>query len=237
MDSAATINGACEKLGPGDILLLEGQMAGPMKKDGTDVGLIPMEWWPDNLAVIRKAVAKGIIVVEAAGNGYQNLDDPVYETYPAFGSSWKNPLNPNNPSSGAIIVGAGNPPPRTHGRDWGADRSICDYSNYGSRVDCQGWGREVTTTGYGDLQGGTVDTMYTDKFNGTSSASPVVVGALAVLQGILKAAKRPLLTPSRALQLLRDTGSPQQDGQHGPKTRRIGNRPDLRKLIPLVVGR
>lgn len=242
-NTATIINDACAKLAPGDILLLEGQLDGDLWKEASesDVGLIPMEWWPHNLAAIQKAVAKGIIVVEAAGNGYQNLDDPMYELNRGenrdFGTSWKNPFNPKNPSSGAIMVGAGNPPPGTHGRDHGPDRSICDYSNYGSRVDCQGWGMEVTTTGGGDLQGGTSDIMYTDTFNGTSSASPVVVGALAVLQGILKAYKKPLLTPGRAVKLLRDTGSPQEDDPNRPKTRRIGNRPDLRKLIPLALGK
>ena len=69
-------------------------------------------------------------------------------------------------------------------RDWGPDRSRLDFSNYGARVDVQGWGREVTTTGYGDLQGGlNEDLWYTDHFSGTSSASPVVVGALAANAG------------------------------------------------------
>src|SRR5262249_27254446 len=31
--------------------------------------------------------------------------------------------------------------------------------------------------------------------------------------------------------LLRSTGSPQQDGLNGPATQRIGNRPDLRQMI------
>ena len=45
-------------------------------------------------------------------------------------------------------------PPGTHGRNHGADRSRLDFSNYGALIDAQGWGREVTTCGYGDLQGG-----------------------------------------------------------------------------------
>ena len=90
--------------------------------------------------------------------------------------------------SGAILVGAGAPPPGTHGRDHGPDRSRLDFSNFGARVDAQGWGEEVTTCGYGDLQGGTnEDLWYTDTFSGTSSASPIVVGALGCLQGVLRA--------------------------------------------------
>ena len=95
------------------------------------------------------------------------------------------------------MVGAGAPPPGTHGRDHGADRSRLDFSNYGALVDAQGWGREVTTTGYGDLQGGSIeDLWYTDQFSGTSSASPIVVGALGCVQGFLRAAGRAPLTPA-----------------------------------------
>jgi hypothetical protein len=95
-------------------------------------------------------------------------------------------------------VGAGAPPPGTHGRDHGPDRSRLDFSNHGSAVDAQGWGREVTTCGYGDLQGGgDEDRWYSDTFSGTSSASPVVVGTLACVQGILKARQQSPLTPPR----------------------------------------
>ena len=89
---------------------------------------------------------------------------------------------------GAIVVGAGAPPPGTHGRDHGPDRSRLDFSNWGALIDAQGWGREVTTCGYGDLQGGTnEDLWYTDTFSGTSSASPIVTGAIACVQGMAKA--------------------------------------------------
>jgi hypothetical protein len=173
-------------------------------------------------------------VVEAAGNGAQNLDDAIYNTRPAgFPSSWKNPFNLANPSSGAVLVGAGAPPPGTHGRDHGPDRSRLGFSNYGARVDAQGWGREVTSTGYGDLQGGTDRSLwYTDQFSGTSSASPIVTGALACVQGALRARNLPLLNSEQARQLLRSTGSPQQDAPDRPSSQRIGNRPNLRLLIP-----
>src|SRR6478736_611432 len=39
-------------------------------------------------------------------------------------------------------------------RRHGPDRSRLDFSNFGKAVDVQGWGREATTCGYGDLQGG-----------------------------------------------------------------------------------
>jgi hypothetical protein len=73
--------------------------------------------------------------------------------------------------------------------------------------------------------------MYTDQFSGTSSASPVVVGALGCVQGVLRSRGRVPLSPAQARELLRATGSQQQDAPGRPRTPRIGNRPDLWQLI------
>lgn len=238
LNTATVIQQAANLLSPGDILLLEIHRAGPDASGNGQDGYIAVEWWPDDLAAIRYAINRGIIVVEAAGNGSRNLDAALYDVRPrGFPMTWKNPFNPANPTSGAVVVGAGAPPPGTHGRDHGPDRSRLDFSNYGRRIDAQGWGREVTTTGYGDLQGGANrDLWYTDQFSGTSSASPIVVGAIGCLQGILRARGRSLLTPQRVRTLLRSTGSPQQDATGRPRTQRIGNRPNLRELIPAALG-
>ncbi|NIL95870.1 MAG: S8 family serine peptidase, partial [Planctomycetales bacterium] len=234
--TAGTIRRAADALQPGDIMLIELHRPGPRATGAGQFGFIAIEWWPDDYAALRYATNKGIIVVEAAGNGSQNLDDPIYDERPAgFPATWSNPFNPANPSSMTVVAGAGAPPPGTHGRDHGPDRSRLGFSNYGARVDAQGWGREVTTAGYGDLQGGSdEDLWYTDRFSGTSSASPIVVGALACVQGVLRAQGGNLMTPADAIQALRATGSPQQDAPGRPLTQRIGNRPDLRQLIPQV---
>jgi hypothetical protein len=241
--SARTIREAADRLRRGDIILLEIHRPGPRfsyqgRQD--QQGYIAIEWWPDDFAAIRYAVNKGIIVVEAAGNGRQDFDDALYDTRPAgFPATWRNPFNPASPSSGAVVVGAGAPPPGTHGRDHGPDRSRLGFSNYGRRVDCQGWGREVTSTGYGDLQGGSAihkNEWYTDRFSGTSSASPIVVGALGCVQGVLRAQGAAPLTPGRAISLLRSTGSPQQDAPGRASTQRIGNRPNLHPAISSVAN-
>lgn len=240
MPSANAIRIAADQLRPGDIMLLEIHRPGPRHGFATradQLGYIAIEWWPDDFDAIRYAINRGVIVVEAAGNGAENLDDAIYATRPSgFPATWTNPFNRVNRDSGAIVVGAGAPPPGTHGRTWGPDRSRLDFSNYGELVDAQGWGREVTTTGYGNLQAGmSQDTWYTDTFAGTSSASPIVVGAIAATQGALLAQGRIPLTPARARDLLRATGSPQQSAPGRPASQRIGNRPNLRQLIPLAL--
>jgi len=240
--SAGAINQAATRLRAGDVMLLEMHRPGPRNnftQRADQRGYIAVEWWPDDFAAILNATSRGIIVVEAAGNGAENLDDVLYQTpAPGFPATWRNSFRRTNRDSGAIVVGAGAPPPGTHGQNHGPDRSRLDFSNWGALIDAQGWGREVTTCGYGDLQGGTnEDLWYTDQFSGTSSASPIVTGVIACIQGMAKARGRPVLTPAQVRNCLRSTGSPQQDAPGRPATQRIGNRPDIRAFATCAFGK
>jgi hypothetical protein len=240
MGSGQAIRQAANALSAGDIILIELHRPGPrhnFQERGDQLGYIAVEWWPDDFDAILYATSRGVIVVEAGGNGAENLDDAIYnKPGPGFPTSWTNPFNRANRDSGAIVVGAGAPPPGTHGREHGPDRSRLDFSNYGALIDAQGWGREVTTCGYGDLQGGAgEDVWYTDQFSGTSSASPIVVGTLASLQGFSRGHGR-TLTPADCRSYLRQTGSPQQASPSAPVSQRIGNRPDLLSLFRAVEG-
>lgn len=228
--AAGAIQRAADLLSPGDILLLEMHQPGPRHnyryRPKDQLGYIAVEWWEECFVAIRYAIARGVIVVEAAGNGTEDLDDPIYDQPHAdFSAEWRNPFG-SGADSGAILVGAGAP---ASGR-YGAPRSRLGFSNYGARLDCQGWGYEVATTGYGDLYRGSGENeWFTAEFGGTSSASPIVTGALACLQGIAMARGQPL-TPMLARDLLRRIGSP-QPSVPGEPTKRIGHLPNLSALI------
>jgi Subtilase family len=233
--SARAITYAAGELRPGDVLLLEMSRPGPravVDPDSQD-GYLPMSYWPDDLTAIQYAVARGVIVVEAAANGAEHLDDPVYAgPGPGFRPHRPNPFARDGLDSGSILVGAGAPP----GGKRGPDRSRLRFSNWGSAIDAQGWGRDVATTGGlgpgADTArpGGDEDAWYTGGFSGTSSAAPMVAGALACVQGVLRAEGRMPLDPAQARAALRETGSPQQPAADG-SLQRIGNRPDIGQLI------
>jgi subtilisin family serine protease len=202
---------AARRLRPGDVLLIELQGGGPRGR------WVPMEYWDDNFEVIKAATKRGVVVIEAAGNGAEDLDHRDY----------KRKFDRSKRDSGAIMIGAGAPP-----RQGFRDRERLDFSNYGGRVDVQGWGRKVATLDYGDLQACDgddrryTDRHYTGEFSGTSSASPIVAGAAVILEGIARA-KGSSIPPIELRALLSSTGTPQT----GNTREHIGPRPDLARAI------
>lgn len=216
---------AASQLEAGDVILLEEQTSGPYySADGTSVGYVPIEWEPSIYNAILTAVGNGIHVVEPAGNGSQNLDDPIY----AAGNFGHAPFLPEN-NSGAIMVGAGIPPTAP---ELGPDRARSVFSNFGSRLDVQSWGHRVVTTGSGDLYSEEgPNRSFTRFFGGTSSAGPLVASAVASIEGIAEHGGRPAVPPSIMRSLLIETGTPQQDGTRPASQEPIGPRPDLRSAI------
>jgi hypothetical protein len=206
---ADAIVAAINNLNTGDVLLLEIQR-----------NYLPTETDAGDMDAIRLAVAHGIIVVEAAGNGNDDLDtwlDP----------SGDNILNRNSVDfvdSGAIMVGASLSTVPHH-------RKLA--SNFGSRIDCYAWGDNVVTAGYGDLDPGTgKNSRYTDDFENTSAASPIIVGAALVVQGIYEATTGTRFSPTQMRAILSNptTGTAQGTAVAG----NIGVMPDLSLIIPTL---
>jgi hypothetical protein len=134
-DVANAIYLAALTVGAGDVILLDQQTPGPNYPCSTDeqCGLVAVEYDEVVYAAITWATARGIIVVEAAGNGYQNLDASEYAD--TFNTT------AGRPDSGAIIVGAGASPAECEEEKSGRPaRSRLEFSNYGAFVDMQGWG-------------------------------------------------------------------------------------------------
>jgi serine protease len=199
---ADAIAAASNYADPGDVILLEQQVDGPAS-GSTDY--VPVEWITSVRDAIQVATQAGRIVVEAAGNGNQNLDAAIFNGR----------FNRANDSR-AIIVGAGD-----------GTNARLSFSNYGSRLDVQAHGNSVTTTGYGSLFGTSAANFYTSTFGGTSSASAVVAAGATSLQGYLRARGRPLLTAPEMASLFQATGS----AQTGSTTQRIGPKLNLRAAI------
>lgn len=197
---ANAIAQAAAYMSAGDVLLIEQQYP------GATGAYVPLEVLQSVFDATRAATLAGRIVVAAAGNGAQNLDAPE------MGGLFDRNLR----DSGALIVGAGSP---LHAR--------LSFSCYGSRVDVQGWGQTVTTTGYGGLFGSGLNDYYTSTFSGTSSASPIVASAAAAVNGRRKARGLPVLSSVEMRTLLRNTGS----SQTGDLSQNIGTYPNLRAAL------
>ncbi|ARF67011.1 hypothetical protein B7C51_03110 [Paenibacillus larvae subsp. pulvifaciens] len=201
---ADAIMSAALVMKPGDVLLTE---------LGGDAG--PLEGEQANFDAIKYATDKGITVVSTGGNNGLNLDTHKNK-------DGKNVFNRNSPDfkdSGAILVGAASSD-LSHTR--------LSFSNYGNRIDVYAWGENVTTA-YANLENMNIKNLYTDRFNGTSSAGAIIAGAAVNLQGIAKANLGRPFTPTEVRELLSDpnTGTP----SNNPSFDQIGVMPDLKLIV------
>lgn len=185
----------------GDVIIFE------MQTFGKNDEYVPAEYENVIWDLTKAATDAGIIIVAAAGNGNQNLDDDFYESYNSRGNS------------GAIIVGAGSSD-TYHQRMY--------FSTYGSRVDVHAWGSSVFTCGYGDYTkiGNDFNQGYT-YFSGTSSATPIVASCTIILQSYYNALTGDYLNCDEIRKILIETGIP----QGGDITKHIGPLPNMETAI------
>lgn len=170
---------------------------------------VPVEYIQADFNAIQTITANGYHLLENAGNGGANLDDPRYLR--RFDRSFRD--------SGAVMVGA-------------VDDAVpfvrSSFSNYGTRVDCCAQGLNAMTAGYGTWFSapGTRTQSYTERYQGTSSATGMLMGGVAQLIGAAR------------MQLGRDLGSRElrdllsQNGE--PASRLVGLRPNLTEIAELT---
>lgn len=191
----------------GEIILYELQATGAQGDYG------PAEYERPVWDLTKAATDAGIVIIAAAGNGNENLDAPQYATYR------------NRGDSGAIIVGAGS-------SDLSHDKLY--FSTYGQRVDVQGWGLNVISSGYGDAY--KIDDDFNQQytwFSGTSSATPIVASCAVVLQSRYHAVTGRYMNGLELRELLKSTGTSQGSGGNvGP----LPNMPQALAALDAVMG-
>ena len=220
---ANSINLAQANTTPGDVILIEQQIAGPNYTgvpQGTQLGLVPVEWNQPTYAAILTATALGRVIIEAAGNGQQNLNGTIYQTFNQNQNGF-NPFNRTLFNSGAIIVGAG--VPTTLAPEW--------FTNFGSRIDMHAWGSGIVTTGYGDFYKNSTNPLnqnewYTNTFGGTSGASPMITGCAVALQGINMGESGVPLSAQQIRTKLLQGATPQTN-----PSMNIGPRPNMKTIL------
>lgn len=153
-----------QRASKGTIILIEDQRSGIRMRHGQLMRgeKLPLEAFRCGRRLAKWAITLGHYVVEAGGNGNNQLD--LWLTAPPY-------------DSGAIVVGAACP---------GTSNRILGV--HGTRVDLSAWGAQVVTCAdrsNGDLQlGPTDESCYTLSFDGTSAAAAIVAGCVALMASI-----------------------------------------------------
>jgi len=203
-DRVLAVTNAIQDSNPGDIIIYE------MQAYGQNSNFVLAEFEQVIWDLTKAATDAGIVIIAAAGNGRENLDDPFYTSYN------------NRGDSGAIIVGAGSS---------NTSHTPLLFSTFGNRVNVQGWGQNVYSTG---KIGSTVvinndiNQTYSTNFNGTSSATAVVGGFAAVLQSYYLQLTENHLTSVQLRAIMVSTGIPQGAGDH------IGPLPNMEAAMNLI---
>lgn len=206
-NTSDAIMSAIANLNFGDVLLLEAQTTLPGST------YLPVEVEQAVFDTIRLGTALGMVIVEAAGNGSNDLDTFT----DAVGDQVLNRGSTDFRDSGAIMVAAASST---------SPHTRVAASNFGSRIDCYAWGENVDTCSCNNA--GTVSS-YTSTFKNTSAASPIIAGAALVVQGMAEDNLTYRFSPFQIRVILSDPANGTLS--NNPATDRIGVMPDLQTII------
>ncbi|MFJ4441000.1 S8 family serine peptidase [Pseudomonas sp. NPDC089422] len=168
--STLTVKDLLRHVEPGDIVGINRQTANP-KDLSTFLPSVHDVLWAD---MMHSLVQRGAVLVAAACNG-SGRTDANHGTVAGHGVDLSQHRNfDDHGDVGAILVGAC--------QSWDGKPHV--YSNYNYRYRMlNAWGDSVVTLAYGELQNREgEDEDYTDRYAGTSSATPLVAGALSLIQ-------------------------------------------------------
>ncbi len=166
----------------------------------------PLDFFQAEWDAVQAATLAGVNYFYSAGNTNSDLDDQSI-----FGDRYI----VGAPDNGGVIVGASN----------SANTNKIGFSSFGSRVDCNAWGENIPTLGYGDRFLAGSEQSYTSFFGGTSGAAPICAGVAACLINAVLHQNNQLLTPFEVRELMRTVGTPQGLGGN------IGPRANLEMLL------
>lgn len=169
---------------------------------------VPMEFLQSIYDATATVTGNGRLLVCAAGNGANSLDDP--RLLRRFDRSFRD--------SGAILAAATE----------GDLLTRASYSNYGSRIDACAQGLYVVACGIGTMfwPNGDRRQTYTADYQGTSSATALVAGAVVALQGAARAQLGRTLSLAEIRNLLHHHGSASPDA--------IRQRPNLPAMLAVL---
>ena len=189
---------------------------------------LPVEAIPMYYEEYQLLAAYGVTPVLSAGNSGYNFDDP------AFYNEFSDLMDLREVDSGSIIVGAS--------MGEGQPLQKADFSNCGRRVDLFSWGMNVVSAGTGDILewqnndgvqplNQDPNRFYTDSFNGTSAAAPIIAGTVALVQSYVKneMGSYRFMMPVKLREILSESGLSQNDDGCN-----IGKQPQLDQAKQMI---
>ncbi|MEN8642263.1 S8 family serine peptidase [Pseudomonas sichuanensis] len=219
--NSLTLKQLLRQVEPGDIVGINRQTASPRVLSTMLPSLHDWQWWD----VMQSLSRRGAVVVNAAANGSSATlsDKGTVRGYGVDLAHWRH--FDDHGDAGCILVGAC--------QSW--DGKPHQYSNFNYRHRMlNAWGDSVVTLGYGKLQDKSGhDRDYTDTYAGTSSATPLVAGALALIQSYA-IEQHHIYLDGEQMHLLVSASGYQDATLPGSDVLPMGHRPDVHGALVLL---